>query len=80
MRWEEFHYLSNMLLDFCIYLPLYTANAWCLIIYFQMEDQLADCREVFCYFDSKGDEKISVQQVRFKISIDHGIIMLLNIL
>ncbi|KAK6018169.1 Myosin-2 essential light chain family protein [Ostertagia ostertagi] len=28
-----------------------------------MDDQLADCREVFCYFDSRGDEKISVQQV-----------------
>ncbi|KAJ1362275.1 Myosin-2 essential light chain [Parelaphostrongylus tenuis] len=27
-----------------------------------MDDQLADCREVFCYFDSRGDEKISVQQ------------------
>ena len=27
------------------------------------EDQLADCREVFCYFDSKGDEKIGVQQI-----------------
>ncbi|KAK6023469.1 EF hand [Ostertagia ostertagi] len=29
-----------------------------------MDDQLADCREVFCYFDSRGDEKISVQQRR----------------
>ncbi|VDM58402.1 unnamed protein product [Angiostrongylus costaricensis] len=28
-----------------------------------MDEQLADCREVFCYFDSRGDEKISVQQV-----------------
>ncbi|VDO66723.1 unnamed protein product [Heligmosomoides polygyrus] len=28
-----------------------------------MDDQLADCREVFSYFDSRGDEKISVQQV-----------------
>ncbi|KAH7698310.1 hypothetical protein AAVH_34601 [Aphelenchoides avenae] len=28
-----------------------------------MEDQLADCREIFCYFDSKGDEKINVGQV-----------------
>ncbi|CAD6185985.1 unnamed protein product [Caenorhabditis auriculariae] len=27
------------------------------------EEQLADCREVFAYFDSKGDERISVQQV-----------------
>ncbi|KAJ1372201.1 hypothetical protein KIN20_034293 [Parelaphostrongylus tenuis] len=27
-----------------------------------MDDQLADCREVFCYFDSRGDDKISVQQ------------------
>ncbi|ETN78771.1 EF hand [Necator americanus] len=27
-----------------------------------MDEQLADCREVFCYFDSRGDEKISVQQ------------------
>lgn len=26
-------------------------------------DDLADCREVFAYFDSKGDERISVQQV-----------------
>jgi len=27
------------------------------------EDQLSDSREVFCYFDAKGDEKISVGQV-----------------
>ncbi|EGT34781.1 hypothetical protein CAEBREN_02413 [Caenorhabditis brenneri] len=26
-------------------------------------DDLADCREVFAYFDTKGDERISVQQV-----------------
>uniref|UniRef100_A0A183CTQ0 EF-hand domain-containing protein n=1 Tax=Globodera pallida TaxID=36090 RepID=A0A183CTQ0_GLOPA len=26
------------------------------------EDQLAECREIFCYFDSKGDEKINVKQ------------------
>uniref|UniRef100_A0A914MM89 EF-hand domain-containing protein n=2 Tax=Meloidogyne incognita TaxID=6306 RepID=A0A914MM89_MELIC len=28
-----------------------------------MDDQLAECREIFCYFDSKGDEKINVKQV-----------------
>ena len=28
-----------------------------------MDDNLADCREIFCYFDSKGDEKINVAQV-----------------
>ncbi|VDO68615.1 unnamed protein product [Heligmosomoides polygyrus] len=28
-----------------------------------MDDQLAECREVFSYFDSRGHEKISVQQV-----------------
>ena len=28
-----------------------------------IDDQLADCREIFCYFDSKGDEKINVAQV-----------------
>ncbi|CAI4226620.1 unnamed protein product [Auanema sp. JU1783] len=28
-----------------------------------MEEQLAECREVFAYFDGKGDERISVQQV-----------------
>ena len=27
------------------------------------EEQLSECREVFCYFDSKGDEKIAVSQV-----------------
>ncbi len=27
------------------------------------DGQLADCREVFCYFDSRGDEKINVKQV-----------------
>jgi len=27
------------------------------------EDQLSDSREIFCYFDAKGDEKISVGQV-----------------
>nr|CAD2140487.1 unnamed protein product [Meloidogyne enterolobii]CAD2191839.1 unnamed protein product [Meloidogyne enterolobii] len=29
----------------------------------KMDDQLAECREIFCYFDSKGDEKINVKQV-----------------
>lgn len=28
-----------------------------------LDDNLADCREIFCYFDSKGDEKINVAQV-----------------
>ncbi|VDM26162.1 unnamed protein product [Toxocara canis] len=27
------------------------------------EEQLSECREVFCYFDSKGDERIGVAQV-----------------
>jgi len=27
------------------------------------EEQLSDSREVFCYFDSKGDDKIGVNQV-----------------
>jgi myosin light chain 6 len=27
------------------------------------EQQLADCRDVFCCFDSKGDEKINVKQI-----------------
>lgn len=27
------------------------------------DEQLADCREIFCYFDTKGDEKINVKQV-----------------
>ncbi|MFH4982777.1 hypothetical protein AB6A40_009486 [Gnathostoma spinigerum] len=28
-----------------------------------IDEQLAECREVFCYFDSKGDERIGVKQV-----------------
>ncbi|VDN03995.1 unnamed protein product [Thelazia callipaeda] len=27
------------------------------------DEQLSECREVFCYFDSKGDERIGVAQV-----------------
>ncbi|KAK0416366.1 hypothetical protein QR680_012442 [Steinernema hermaphroditum] len=27
-----------------------------------MDEQLAGCREVFCYFDSRGDERIGVGQ------------------
>lgn len=27
------------------------------------DEQLSDCREIFCYFDTKGDEKIHVKQV-----------------
>ncbi|CAJ0571932.1 unnamed protein product, partial [Mesorhabditis spiculigera] len=27
------------------------------------EAQYAECREVFCYFDAKGDEKIAISQV-----------------
>ncbi|KAI1701537.1 myosin-2 essential light chain [Ditylenchus destructor] len=27
------------------------------------DEQLAECREIFCYFDTKGDEKINVKQV-----------------
>jgi len=27
------------------------------------DEQLADCREIFCYFDNRGDEKINVKQV-----------------
>ncbi|KAK6102644.1 myosin, putative [Brugia malayi] len=27
------------------------------------DEQLSECREVFCYFDSKGDERIGVTQV-----------------
>ncbi|CAJ0942406.1 unnamed protein product, partial [Mesorhabditis belari] len=28
-----------------------------------VEETLAECREVFCYFDSRGDERIQVTQV-----------------
>ncbi|TKR77178.1 hypothetical protein L596_018197 [Steinernema carpocapsae] len=28
-----------------------------------IDEQLSECREVFCYFDSKGDERIGVGQV-----------------
>ncbi|KAI1700426.1 myosin-2 essential light chain [Ditylenchus destructor] len=27
------------------------------------DEQLAECREIFCYFDTRGDEKINVKQV-----------------
>ena len=27
------------------------------------EEQLADCRDIFSYFDSKGDDRINVRQV-----------------
>lgn len=29
----------------------------------KVDEQLSDCREIFCYFDTKGDEKIYVKQV-----------------
>lgn len=29
----------------------------------KIEDQLADCREIFCYFDTVGDEKINIKQI-----------------